>query len=264
MAIVHVMPGDSAGGSLLKALRNARRDETIISFPDNLSYGPIDADDGNAPGRWEWWTWEFLGSREAHARDLRGFWHRVMTTEGRLVLWWGRSPREWSLFLAFAARLLERPYEAIEVTGTQHEFVNWNGTRSLSEPAEDVSTMRDEGLELLFDKQVPVSARQRQQAAAKWLHLRRENAPFRLVSDEGPVSAPVDFFDAFILERMRTEWRKLPSVLWDVCSHQHINNRMSDGMIHMRLAVMVEDGRVLADRLPLDVRHSRVRLPDGG
>ncbi len=264
MAIVHVMPGDSAGGSLLKALRDAQRDETIIPFPDNLSYGPIGADDSNASGRWEWWRWEFLGSREDHARALRDFWHRVMTAEGNLVVWWGRSPPEWSFFLAFAAQLAERSYETIEVTGTQHEFVGRNGTRILSQPAEGVSTMRHEGLELLFDKQVLVSAGQRELAAAQWLHLCRENAPFRIVSDTGLVSAPIDVFDAFILERLSTDWRDLSAVLWDVYSRQHHYCRISSGMILMRLAAMVDDGRVLANQVPLNVKCSRIRLPGGG
>ncbi len=263
MPTLHLTPGDSAGGSLLRALQNAGSDETVIPFPDNFSYGPIDADDGNAPGRWEWWRWDFLGSRMGHAAALRDFWDRVTTTDDRLVVWWGRhSPQDCSFFLALAACFVEKSYYAIEVTGTEYIFTAQDGRRVLSKPAEEVSTMRHEGLQQLFDKQVPVDASQRKLAATKWLQLRQENAPFRILSKVGLVSAPIDFFDTFILKHVSSHWRHLHMVLLDVYVSQHCYSRISSGMIQMRIADMVEDGRILTDKHPLNVRESSVRLPE--
>lgn len=202
------------------------------------------------------------GNRESHADQLHTFWERVTTTNDRLVLWWGRrSPRDYSFYLALAARLIDRPFDAIDVTGAQYTFTAHDGTHILSQPAQEVSTIRHEGLKQLFDTQAPVSASQRELSATKWRQLCRENAAFRILSEAELISAPLDYFDSFILSHVPSGWRPLHQVLWDVYTHQLNHSRVSSGMIWMRLAAMVNDGRVMTDKHPFNIRNSSVRLP---
>jgi hypothetical protein len=42
---LHVVCGDSAAGLLRQALRKAGRQERVLAFPDNLSFGPINPPD---------------------------------------------------------------------------------------------------------------------------------------------------------------------------------------------------------------------------
>jgi hypothetical protein len=48
MKTLHIAPGDSAGGSLIRAIRDAGRDDQVLPFRDDLSCGPIGSDDPSA------------------------------------------------------------------------------------------------------------------------------------------------------------------------------------------------------------------------
>src|ERR1700694_2291601 len=99
MRTLHIAPGDSAGGSLKRAIQDAGRDDDVLSWPDDLSCGPIASDEPSA--RAEWWA-PFRGDRDIEA-DLKAFWERVSTTDDRLVVWFGRrSASELAFSLAWA------------------------------------------------------------------------------------------------------------------------------------------------------------------
>src|SRR5690348_799492 len=102
MAVLHIAPSDSAGGSLRQAVRAAGRDDEVLSFRDDLSCGPIASDDPSV--RAIWWG-QFCDPSEVEA-DLRNFWHRFETACERLVLWFSRhAARELAFFLACVERL---------------------------------------------------------------------------------------------------------------------------------------------------------------
>jgi hypothetical protein len=98
MKTLHVAPGDSAGGSLIRAIRDAGQDDEVLPFPDDLSCGPIDSQEPSA--RAIWWD-QFYEASEVEAA-LGEFWERVATTDDRLVVWFGRhSALELAFFLAW-------------------------------------------------------------------------------------------------------------------------------------------------------------------
>jgi hypothetical protein len=256
------MPSHSAGGSLMQALERAGREETVLAFPDDLSCGPIQ---GSAPAaRADWWVWMYCGEPEDGVAEMQAFWDRVTTTDDELVVWWGRhSSRECAFFMALADRLLDRPFNAIDVTEVEYSFTGGDGSQILSQAPQEVSTMQREGLAGLLDTQKPVNEAERRDAALHWRQLRQENAPFRILSPGGLVSAPLDYFDDQILAQLSLEWQKVPRVLWNssrLDERQHI--QLSDYMAHKRLVFLVENGRVLADGDPRNTRTCRVRLPD--
>src|SRR5579864_4819148 len=130
MRTLHIAPGDSAGGSLKRAIQNAGRDDDVLSWPDDLSCGPIASD--NCSGRAKWWA-PFYGDRDIEG-DLNRFWGRIATTGDRLVVWFGRHrASELAFFLAWTDRLGDRPYEYVDVTGRQFLVKRRDGSSAMSQ-----------------------------------------------------------------------------------------------------------------------------------
>src|SRR6266699_4452765 len=114
MRTLHIAPSDSAGGSLIRAVRDAGRDDEVLPFLDDPSCGPIESDEPSV--RATWWA-RFYEASEVDA-TLRRFWDRVDTTDDRLVVWFSRhSACELAFFLAWADRLGDSAYSNIDVTG---------------------------------------------------------------------------------------------------------------------------------------------------
>ena len=257
MKTLHIAPGDSAGGSLLMAIRNAGRDDEVLRFGDDLSCGPIASDDP-AP-RASWWE-AFYDSSEVEAR-LRSFWDQATSFEGRLIVWFGRhSASELAFFLAWTDRVTGRPYDIIDVTARQVPFRQQDGS-FVSRPAQFVSIVRHEALQLLLGSERPITAKERETSSRHWRRLRNENAPFRIVTDAGLASAPIDYFDPWILQQATTEWRTVARVVGEVMGHNfEPYDQVHELMLLARVTALVDQGKLLAEGDPWDMR-SRVRLP---
>ena len=246
MGILQIAPGHSAGGSLRQAIRAAGRQDEVLFFRDDLSCGPIDSDD-LAPRR-EWWS-RFYDEWEIEAAQLKAFWERVMTTDDRLVVWFGRhSARELAFFLAWADRLGERPYDIVDVPG-------------LSRPAV-VSILPEQALIHLLGTERQVTAHETAEARRQWRKLRAGNAPFRVVTPQGLVSAPADHFDHLLMEQATAEWRKIARVVGGVLglgwpeSYLHV----SDTMLLARVMALIDEAKLVAEGIPWDMHACRVRL----
>lgn len=257
MKTLHIVPGDSAAGSLRRAVQDAGRDDEVLAFRDDLSCGPIDPDDPAIRGAW----WELCIDAAEVEQHLRAFWSRVDAGDDRLVLWYGRhSARELAFVLASADRLPERPYRVIDVTGRDVPTKQRDGT-IVMKPAKYAAIVRPDGLRNLFDTERTASAREIDEWRATWRQLRSENAPFRVVTDAGLVSAPLDHFDALLLEQTRDNWRSIARVVGETLGHTcEPHWQVGDLMLLARVAALVGDGKLIAEGDPWDMR-SRVRLP---
>jgi hypothetical protein len=180
--------------------------------------------------------------------DFESFWNRVTTTDNRLVIWFGRhSALELAFFLAMADRLGDRSYDIVDVTGARS-------------PA--ISLVLTNRLRTLLGTERPITAQERAEARECCRRLRVENAPFRVVTPTGLVSAPVDHFDALLIERATPEWRKIGRVVGDAmgCNLKPYW-QVGDLMLRARVVALVGEGKLLADGDPWDMRSCRVRLP---
>ncbi|MDP1752011.1 MAG: DUF3658 domain-containing protein, partial [Reyranella sp.] len=204
------------------------------------SCGPIDSDDHSA--RIAWWA-RFYDIAEVTS-DFETFWNRVETTDDRLIVWFGRhSAQELTFFLALADRLGDRPYDIVDVTGT-------------------VSIIPDNRLASLLGSERPITAQEREEAHRQWHQLRRENAPFRVVSPTGLVSAPIEHFDSLLVEQAAPEWRKIARVVGAAMAYSsEPYYQVGDLMLLTRVVALVEEGKLLADGDPWDMRACKVRLP---
>lgn len=256
---LHIAPSDSAGGSLRCALRDAGHDDDVLSWRDDLSCGPIAS--GDAAERAEWWS-QFYTDRDIEP-VLKSFWDRVAETDDRLVIWFGRhSASEHAFALAWVEKLGDRPYEYIDVTGRQFPQTRRDGSTVLGPPMQSVGTMNSEMLKSLLGSEQPVSTEFKEEASRTWRRLGSENAPFRIVTVAGLVSAPVDVFDRLLLERATPEWKKVARIVGEAMGYNFEPFiQVGDIMLLTRVVALVGEGKLLADGDPWDMRSCRVRLP---
>lgn len=258
MRTLHIAPGDSAGGSLRMALRDAGGDDEVLSCRDNLSCGPIASDESTE--RAEWWR-QFHDDPDIET-NLKAFWDRVLTTDDRLVVWFGRySASELAFFHVWVDRLGDRPFGFIDVTSRQASFTGRDGTL-VTRTMESVGIMNPEMLRSLFGSEQPATLPLRKEAQQTWRRLKAENAPFRIATDAGLVSAPIDYFDPWLLRQATTEWRAVARIVGETmayCDEPYM--QVGDMMLRSRVAALVTDGKLLADGDPWDMRSCRVRLP---
>ena len=92
--------------------------------------------------------------------------------------------------------------------------------------------------------------------------LRAENAHFRVVTEGGLTSAPADHFDAQLLAQATTDWQPARLIIHETWAHtSEPYAQVGNVMLHARLAALVSEGKLVADRDPGD-RASRFRLAD--
>jgi hypothetical protein len=183
------------------------------------------------------------------AGDLDAFWDRVVRADDRLVVWFGRhSAMELAFFLACADRLVDRSYDIVDVTERHSPSV--------------VSIIPEGGLRALLGSERPISVAEKEAARQQWRRLKAEDAPFRIVSDAGLVSAPIEQFDNLLLERATTNWRKSARVVGDAMGYNmEPYIQVGSLMLLTRIVALVESGKLLADGDPWNLQACRVRLP---
>jgi hypothetical protein len=264
MKVLHVVPGDSAGGSLKEAIRavgyqQGGYQQEVLSFCDDLSCGPIAW--GTSRERAAWWS-HIHGPRLPD--DFEAFWHRLETADERLVVWFGRhSASELAFFLALADRLGERPYDIVDVTDLKWTIPRPDGTSAITRPAGAVGIVPTDRLMAQLGTASPVPPQEARLAGSLWQHLRTQNAPFRVVTPTGLASAPLDHFDSSILGQAAKEWRNVAYVIGSAMAHNREPYiQVGSVMLLTRLVALVEEGMLLADGDPWDMRACRVRLPD--
>jgi hypothetical protein len=259
MRTLHIAPGDSAGGSLRRAILDSGRDEDVLPYRDDLSCGPVSSDDPSA--RAAWWAPHYQAPEVDRA--LRAFWDRIATTDDRLVVWFGRhSAMELAFFLSWTDRLGDRSYDVVDVTGLRLPFTKHDGSPAVTQPTQAVSSVPADGLSLLLGSERPFAAEERDEMRLRWHQLKEENAPFRVVTATGLASAPLDHFDALLMERATTQWQRINRIIGDVMGHNSEPYiQVDDLMLLTRVVALIGEGKLCADGDPWDMRSGHVRLP---
>jgi hypothetical protein len=130
-------------------------------------------------------------------------------------------------------------------------------------PAGAVLVVPPDQLAPLIGTARPLAADEAEEAALMWECLRRQNAPFRIVMPTGLTSAPIDHFDSSILRSAGKEWQNSVSIIaWAMARIGPLYMQGGDVMLLTRLVVLIEEGKLLADGDPWDMRTCLVRLPD--
>lgn len=260
MTTLHIAPGDSAGGALRAAIREAGRNDEVLAFRDDLSCGPINSD--HPASRAQWWSF-FYDAAESE-QTFREFWDRVATTSDRLVVWFGRhSASELAFFHAFVDRLGPRPYEIIDVAGFKFPMVRREGSPGLSVPTKAVGMISVANLQSFLGSERAMSEASSSQYVEHWRTLKAQNAHFRIVSANGLISAPLEHFDHLLIERATDQWTGVFHVIGKTIGYiSEPYLQVGDLMLLARITALIEQEKLLADGDAADPRNCRIRLPD--
>lgn len=259
MKTLHIAPGVPAGGSLIRAIRDAGLEEQVLPFPDDLSCGPIARDEPSA--RAAWWD-QFYDASNLTAM-LGEFWERVTTSDHRLVVWFGRhSASELAFFLTSTDRLGERPYDIVDVTSRRLSVRRGDGSSS-NLISQGVGLTPADALQSLLGSERTITPEERETSRQHWRRLKTENAPFRIITEAGLASASIDHFDSSLLQQASTEWKKVALIVgYTMVQNGEPYIQVGDLMLLARVVALVEAGKLLADGDPREMQSCRVRLPD--
>ncbi|MGO9359797.1 MAG: DUF3658 domain-containing protein [Xanthobacteraceae bacterium] len=116
----------------------------------------------------------------------------------------------------------------------------------------------------LLDRAAPLQASDRSRYRELWRQLRTESAPFRIVSREGLISAPISFFDQRLMSWAVGNWRKVARIVGEVVRAQDNDDLRQCGemILAARINALVESGELeFQGATAFAMRFSEVRLP---
>ncbi len=243
---------------MIRAIQDVGLADDVLRWPDDLSCGPIDSDTSSVRAAW----WRPSNDDWKLDQLLDAFWERVEKFDGKLVVWFGRhAAGELAFFLNWAYRLGERPYSIIDVTGRRFPLIKRDGSAALSPPAQAVGIIGAGQLATLLGTEREMNAEERSSARQRWQQLKIENAPFRVVTENGLVSAPLDCFDTLLLKEATIEWQKMARLVGSTMGNNYKPHiQVGDHMLHARVVALIENGTLLAEGDPWDMHACRVRL----
>ena len=221
---LHVVFDLSAAGLLRQALFDSGRRETVISPGDDFSFGPLAPADPIVRARW---VEEILGDSDwtELAQGAPSVVEATVASE--------RPPIAWVA-----------PDRASSVAG----FLWWLSqigdcpVRHNSVPK--LGLFGPEILQGWLDRHVPLTDLERGLSHRSWQTLVSENAPLRVLSDDGLVSAPIEYFDERLLSHLDGHWRKFIHVLGMTGSSFYDEERFQTGnlVLASRLRTLARSG----------------------
>jgi hypothetical protein len=265
---LHIVFSDTVGAFLGDALRELGHADTVACFADDLSFGPINPPD---PGIRRTWIRKHLAPdlRDAEwpSRRIAAFWKKALAPVDRRVVWVSkRAAHEFAGFLEFVWRLGEASCDLVEFDEDAVIYRRPDGRMSggraicLGElPAEHFAATR------YWENAAPLDDAARARLRADWAKLREEDAPLRILTETGMVSAPITYFDDLLIACTVEQWRKAARVVGEAFC------QFLDGPFHQvgyfvlatRLRALTEAGRLESQGDLRRPRFSEVRLLGG-
>src|ERR1700722_7004884 len=113
---VHIVFGEAGEIELRDALRQLGRDDRVLEFPDDLSFGPITPPDPTVRATWVAETL-FEDGWHAIVPDVEKFWSDVLPADERHVVWFSRRVTlDYAGFLEYLWRIGDRPCDIVDLT----------------------------------------------------------------------------------------------------------------------------------------------------
>lgn len=261
--MLHIVFGESAGGMLRLALRQAGRDDEVLSFNDDLSFGPINPPVPITRAAWARAELYFSDNALSVLSGAEEFWHTARSAQKRVVWFSRRTACEFCGFLEWVSQMGRQSYEVVDLTGVEIPCRTGDGGSanrailSLAELSPD-----DVCENALWDRAAPPSAEERQRYGRIWQRLCRENAPFRVVEDDAVISASIEVYDDMLLSCLTTDWSRAARVIGEAMA-KSLGDRCGqagDLVLFGRLRKLIDAGKVDARGDLATLRASQVRL----
>jgi len=240
---LHVAFGRSAGASLQQALGLAGREGRVVAPYDDFSFGPIHFDDPDVRGQ--------------GVEKLFGFsdWRQVY---------------EGSLPVVAASRAADKPpiaWVSPDSTYSLAGFLWWlshMGTNDfLVQDISRLALLTPNELAEHLDCETQISPARRAHDLSLWQRLKVENAPLRVLSEGGLVSAPIDIFDAVLLKHANSNWCKMAKIVGETLGQFYQDGLFQTGdlVLAARLRTLAESGLLQWQGDLYDMRQCELRLP---
>jgi hypothetical protein len=264
--IVHFVFTSSGAGCLVQALRQAHRDDHVITFFDNLSFGPINPPDSSLRVKWVENELGRTGWDDITAAS-EPFWHEALSPNHRKVAWVSRrSAMEYAGFLEWLWRVGDAPCEVIDLSEVKLSERQQQGPPRLSRLAVSVGMIPPDRIrsDNLWDLAEPLQTTPRDRYLDLWKQLRSENAPLRVIDGDKLVSAPISFFDSLLMSYVTADWQRVARVVGQALAVDMDDwiIQACDLVLAARVNALVESGRLeVRGNSALEMRYSEVRLP---
>lgn len=259
---VHVVFGMSAAASIRQAFAQIGCDEHVIGLADDLSFGTIDQND---PLSRQQWVEDFLSWDWDDVIEMAEiFWADALASDISPVAWFSRSnAKEYCGFLEFVRRTQRRPIQIVDITGMAFPCGDPSQHQTFTPLSLDELTPQR-----IIEAGLPSRARalydgEREVFAAIWRKLMAQNSPIRIVDETGLVSAPITYFDEFLISFAHGEWEKGARIVGKtirLLMSSPYNQRPSDLLLWPRVCALGEQGVLELSGDGADLHNTLVRL----
>jgi hypothetical protein len=261
---LHFVFSPSGAVNLAEALEQAGRDDRVVTFFDDLSFGPINPPDSISRAKWVEDELGRTGWDEMTTESERG-WQEALSPDRRKVAWLTRrSAMEYAGFLEWLWRLGDAPCEVVDLTEVEIACRPEHRPRpprlAMSLGMLHHDTIRDHKLRDLAE---PLQTTERHRYRDLWQQLRSENAPLRISDGDKLVSAPMSFFDPVLMSYVADKWQQVSRVVGPAMASQMDDwvIQTGDMFLAARVNALAESGRLeIRGKSALEILHSEVRL----
>ncbi|RYE66408.1 MAG: DUF1835 domain-containing protein [Oxalobacteraceae bacterium] len=223
---LHVVFGRSAAGTLQQALEVAGRKGVVVAPYDDFSFGPIDSDDASARAQWVEDALGYSGWQNI-IEDSWPVLSASMDASEPPIAWISPdSAHSAAGFLWWLSHMADKECQILDVPR--------------------LSLLDAQSMTEYLDKAEPLSVERRSRSLDLWIRLQAENAPLRILGSVELMSAPLDYFDAALLEHATPEWQKMARIVAGVLVDFSLEGiyQTSDLVLGARLADLAEAGKL--------------------
>ncbi len=241
---LHIIFSRSARGSLEQAFALTGRADIAVAPYDDLSFGPIASYDPETRDHWVEEMLGYAGWREISEDSLPVL---TASTEmpGPPIVW--ISPdcaQSVAGFLWWLSHQGDRDCGILEIP--------------------KLHALHAEELLPHLEKAQRLAPARRAECLARWARLQAEDAPLRVIGEQGLASAPLDHFDAILLKQAKPEWQPMSLIVGTVLREFHDAgvHQAGDIVLSARLADLAEAGTLEWRGDLSTMRGCELRLPN--
>jgi hypothetical protein len=264
-ATLHFVFAPSGAASLAEAFERAGRDDQVVTFFDDLSFGPIDPPDSILRANWVETELGRTGWDEMTTESERG-WEAALSPGPRKLAWLTRrSAMEYAGFLEWLWRLGDLPCEVVDLSEIEipcrpeHRPRRPRLAMSLGMLHSDTIANHK-----LWDLAEPLPITDRRRYYDLWQQLRSENAPLRVCDSDKLASAPISYFDSILMSYVTEDWQKVAKVVGSTIASQMDDWIVQSGDMFLaaRINALAKSGRLeIQGKSALEILYSEARLP---
>lgn len=267
----HLLFSPSAAGTLRATLSEQGRPDQVVSVFDDFSFGPLDSDDAT---RVAWIENELsITEWDSVIADSRPVLTASLSSAVEPVVWVSfREARTYAGFLRWLPCRGDAPCTIIDVTDVAQDG---GPAGPDAKPVPGPGALPRDALARLLDTQRPLCDDQHREHLVLWEQLRSEDAPFRMIGEDGRLtSAPITCFDPLLLSCAQPEWWKAARIVGlALCEQREAGvSQVGDMVLFGRLCRLAEAGalewrgdmaRLATCEFRLPVLRSAEPLPPG-